>query len=103
MAKVTGPSGNEIYCLALKQYSAGELVVGNSVNSMGFLGSLGAGGGILGSLKTLAPAKSRNSATSSIARVTPPLTAQSTRPAEPEPIRSSAFERRSSAGPVRIR
>ena len=35
--------GNEIYCLALKQYSAGELVVGNSVNSMGFLGSLGAG------------------------------------------------------------
>ena len=32
-----------IYCLALKQYSAGELVVGNSVNSMGFLGSLGAG------------------------------------------------------------
>jgi uncharacterized protein YbjQ (UPF0145 family) len=29
--------------LALKQYSAGELVVGNSVNSMGFLGSLGAG------------------------------------------------------------
>ena len=30
MAKVTGLSGNEIYCLALKQYSAGELVVGNS-------------------------------------------------------------------------
>ena len=45
MAKVTGLSGNEIYCLALKQYSAGELVVGNSVNSMGFLGSLGAGVG----------------------------------------------------------
>src|ERR1700679_635828 len=43
MAKVTGLSGNEIYCLALKQYSAGELVVGNSVNSMDFLGSLGAG------------------------------------------------------------
>ncbi len=43
MAKVTGLSGNEIYCLALKQYAAGELVVGNSVNSMGFLGSLGAG------------------------------------------------------------
>jgi Putative heavy-metal-binding len=38
--KVTGLSGNEIYCLALKQYSAGELVVGNSVNSIGFLGSL---------------------------------------------------------------
>ena len=49
MAKVTGLSGNEIYCLALKQYSAGELVVGNSVNSMGFLGSLAAGvGNVLG-------------------------------------------------------
>lgn len=43
MAKVSGLSGNEIYCLALKGYTAGELVVGNSVNSMGFLGSLGAG------------------------------------------------------------
>jgi len=43
MAKVTGLSGNEIYCLALKQFSPGELVVGNSVNSMGFLGGLGAG------------------------------------------------------------
>jgi uncharacterized protein YbjQ (UPF0145 family) len=42
MAKVTGLSGNEIYCLALKQYTPGELVVGNSVNSMGFLGSIGA-------------------------------------------------------------
>ena len=37
MAKVTGLSGNEIYCLSLKNYQAGELVVGNSVNSMGFL------------------------------------------------------------------
>ncbi len=43
MAKVTGLSGNEIYCMALKKYTPGELVVGNSVNSMGFLGSLGAG------------------------------------------------------------
>ena len=43
MAKVTGLSGNEIYCMALKNYSAGELVVGNSVNSMGFLGGLAAG------------------------------------------------------------
>ena len=43
MTTVTRLSGNEIYYLALKQYSAGELVVGNSVNSMGFLGSLGAG------------------------------------------------------------
>ena len=43
MAKVTGLSGNEIYCMALKQLAPGELVVGNSVNSMGFLGSLAAG------------------------------------------------------------
>ena len=43
MAKVTGLSGNEIYCLTLKNYTAGELVVGNSVNSMGFLGGMAAG------------------------------------------------------------
>lgn len=43
MAKVTGLSGNEIYCMALKNYAPGELVVGNSVNSMGFLGSMAAG------------------------------------------------------------
>ena len=43
VAVVTGLSGNEIYCLAQKKYWPGELVVGNSVNSMGFLGSLGAG------------------------------------------------------------
>ncbi len=49
MAKVTGLSGNEIYCLAQKGFSPGELVVGNSVNSMGFLGSMGAGlGNMLG-------------------------------------------------------
>ncbi|HTK84483.1 MAG TPA: heavy metal-binding domain-containing protein [Patescibacteria group bacterium] len=43
MSKVTGLSGNEIYCLSLKNYRAGELVVGNSVNSMGFLGGMAAG------------------------------------------------------------
>ena len=43
MAKVTGLSGNEIYCLGLKGYTAGELVVGNSVNSLGFLGGMAAG------------------------------------------------------------
>lgn len=43
MAKVTGLSGNEIYCMALKHYTPGEIVVGNSVNSMGFLGNLAAG------------------------------------------------------------
>jgi len=43
VAKVTGLSGNEIYSLSLKNYTAGELVVGNSVNSMGFLGGMAAG------------------------------------------------------------
>ena len=33
MAMVTGLSGNEIYCMALKNYRPGEIVVGNSVNS----------------------------------------------------------------------
>lgn len=43
MAMVTGLSGNEIYCLALKDLGPGEVVVGNSVNSMGFLGGLASG------------------------------------------------------------
>lgn len=40
---MTGLSGNEMYCLALKGIGAGELVVGNSVHSLGFLGGIGAG------------------------------------------------------------
>ncbi|MBV1687507.1 heavy metal-binding domain-containing protein [Novosphingobium sp. G106] len=43
MAMVTGLSGNEIYCMALKHYSPGEIVVGNSVQSMGFLGGMVSG------------------------------------------------------------
>ena len=43
MAMVSGLSGNEIYCMALKHYAPGEIVVGNSVNSMGFLGGLVSG------------------------------------------------------------
>lgn len=43
MAMVTGLSGNEIYCMALKHYTPGEVVVGNSVQSMGFLGGLVSG------------------------------------------------------------
>jgi len=43
MAIMTGLSGNEMYCLALKNLGAGELVVGNSVHSLGFLGGIGAG------------------------------------------------------------
>jgi uncharacterized protein YbjQ (UPF0145 family) len=46
---MTGLSGNEIFCLGLKGFSPGELVVGNSVHSLGFLGGLGAGlKGIMG-------------------------------------------------------
>lgn len=42
-AVMTGLSGNEMYCLRLKGFSPGDLVLGNSVYSIGFLGSLGAG------------------------------------------------------------
>ncbi len=43
MSVMTGLSGNEIYCLHLKGFKPGELVVGNSVYSLGFVGGLGAG------------------------------------------------------------
>lgn len=43
MAILTGLSGNEMFCLHLKGYEPGELVIGNSVYSLGFVGSLGAG------------------------------------------------------------
>src|SRR5579862_5635523 len=43
MPIMTGLSGNEIFCLGLKKFTPGELVVGNSVHSLGFLGGLGAG------------------------------------------------------------
>ncbi len=39
---MSGLSGNEIYCLRLKGLRPGELVLGNSVYSTGFLGGLGA-------------------------------------------------------------
>ena len=48
MAVNTGFSGNEIFCLAKKGMAPGEMVIGNSVWSMGFVGTLGSG------LKTLA-------------------------------------------------
>src|SRR5580700_11951919 len=41
--QMTGLSGNEIYCLHLKGMKPGNLVIGNSVYSMGLLGSIGAG------------------------------------------------------------
>src|SRR5437867_24538 len=35
---MSGLSGNEIYCLAQKGWTPGNIVVGNSVYSLGFLG-----------------------------------------------------------------
>ncbi len=40
-AKVTGLSGNEIYCMQLKGYTPSGLVVGNSVHSLGALRGVG--------------------------------------------------------------
>ncbi len=40
---LTGLSGNEMFCLRQKGFAPGDIVVGNSVHSMGFLGGLGAG------------------------------------------------------------
>jgi uncharacterized protein YbjQ (UPF0145 family) len=41
MSITTGLSGNEIYCLGLKNFKPGNLVVGNSVYSLGLLRSVG--------------------------------------------------------------
>ena len=43
MLVMSGLSGNEMYCLDLKGFAPGDLVLGNSVYSLGFLGSIGAG------------------------------------------------------------
>lgn len=43
MTITTSLSGNEIFCLALKGYRPGNIVIGNSVNALGLLGSLGSG------------------------------------------------------------
>ena len=43
MSIMTGLSGNEIYCLAQKGIGPGELIIGNSVYSLGFVGGIGAG------------------------------------------------------------
>jgi uncharacterized protein YbjQ (UPF0145 family) len=40
---MTELSGNEIYCLAQKQYQAGNIVIGNSIYSAGYIKSLGDG------------------------------------------------------------
>lgn len=48
MAVMSGLSGNEIYCLHQKGLSPGDLVIGNSVFSLGFVGGVGS------TLRTLA-------------------------------------------------
>ncbi len=40
-ARYSGLSGNEMYCLALIGYEPGNILVGNSVFSMGFVGGIG--------------------------------------------------------------
>ena len=55
MIRISGMNGNEIFCLRQKGLEAGEIVVGNSVVSMGVTGALGslgrslAGGEMTGS------------------------------------------------------
>src|SRR6202051_1574653 len=41
---ISGMTGNEIYCLAQKGFEPGEIVVGNSVCSMGLGGAIGSFG-----------------------------------------------------------
>jgi uncharacterized protein YbjQ (UPF0145 family) len=43
MAVTTGLSGNEIYCLAQKNFTPGNIVIGNSIYSLGIIRSVGAG------------------------------------------------------------
>ena len=47
MVTITGLSGNEIFCLDRHGLTPGDLVIGNSVISLGLVGSIGSG------LKTL--------------------------------------------------
>ncbi len=47
MAVITGLSGNEIFCLQRQGFTPGDLVIGNSVISLGLVGSISSG------LKTL--------------------------------------------------
>ncbi len=43
MAVTTGLSGNELFCLEKKGYTPGNIVVGNSVHALGFVGTVGSG------------------------------------------------------------
>src|SRR4051812_20149375 len=40
---VSGFSGNEMFCLAEKGWAPGSIVVGNSVQSLGFVGGIASG------------------------------------------------------------
>jgi uncharacterized protein YbjQ (UPF0145 family) len=51
---ISGLSGNEIFCLAQKGWSPGGLVIGNSVQSLGFAGGIASG------LRTLAGGEIEN-------------------------------------------
>ena len=54
MPVMTGLSGNEMYCLHQKGLQAGDLVIGNSVFSVGFIGGILSGvGGYSGVLPTI--------------------------------------------------
>lgn len=58
MTVTTGLSGNEIFCLAKKNYIPGNIVVGNSIHSLGIIGTVGSGfkamlGGELQQITTL--------------------------------------------------
>ncbi|MDE2507274.1 MAG: heavy metal-binding domain-containing protein, partial [Planctomycetota bacterium] len=55
---MTGLSGNELYCLAQKGWSPGNIVVGNSVYSLGVVRGITSGfqtmtGGEIGSITQL--------------------------------------------------
>ncbi len=51
--KITGLSGNEIYCLRKKGLLPSGVLVGNSVQSMGFMGSIGSAlRGVVGGIKS---------------------------------------------------
>ncbi|HTS85790.1 MAG TPA: heavy metal-binding domain-containing protein [Usitatibacter sp.] len=43
MTVMTGFSGNEMFCLGLKGFRPGDIVIGNSVHSLGFIGGLSSG------------------------------------------------------------
>ena len=43
MTVMTGFSGNEMLCLALKGFKPGDIVIGNSVHSLGFIGGITSG------------------------------------------------------------